>query len=473
MLSYLVMAYCSISLLCPDSLNLVELVQYNRNNILRAPEREFLLTERKSSHMFANLIKAHTVISMILWGELVRYRSERDRYTHYWVPIPMTRMANATGLRKPVLIRNIIEPLKALGVIKQNRFRRRPNYGNGHCKSECFSYALCSPYALRFGAKPKSLALPYRLTTRQLAALRHKGRAHAKTKLEKALLNNLSQLRIDEETLSRVDFSKRAAEKRCPEQLFALTRLLATAINSESKVDEDGDPIEGWYFQRGSRVGRVYSSITMLPREARACLRYKGEPLVEIDQHASQPFLLLSFYNILKSAPEEVRAEASRFHALWEGDFYNNFAKLSGVELERNKMKEVFVQGMNAGIGICPRGVDSEVLKTVLRTFRETFPILTNRIFRMKTVRDEQIAETLSVEKSGKEKTHSQYAIQLQKIESQIFIDGIAAELLNKNILFYTVHDAIGCLPQDALTVSEYMKRHLSRIVGFTPVLNG
>ena len=56
-------------------------------------------------------------------------------------------------------------------------------------------------------------------------------------------------------------------------------------------------------------------------------------------------------------------------------------------------------------------------------------------------------------------------------MESRIFIDGIAQELMGRHIFCYTVHDAVGCLEKDVETVKEVIARHLKEAIGYTPSL--
>ncbi len=221
---------------------------------------------------------------------------------------------------------------------------------------------------------------------------------------------------------------------------------------------------QSWFCVRPND-SRLYSTITGCPKELRKLLSYKGQRLTELDQSASQPFLLLHFYNEMR-APE-AKIEAANYFNLWNetlngGDFYTNF--LPGED--RNAIKQAFVAGVlnRADFQLPKKGTDqARIAELIADRFKTDFPLLWGEVTNLKRFRRPEI-------KLKKPKmVHSQFAVYMQELEASIFIDGIAAECLERGIFFYTVHDCIGCLPNDLETVKEIAVRKVTKKIGFTP----
>jgi hypothetical protein len=226
-----------------------------------------------------------------------------------------------------------------------------------------------------------------------------------------------------------------------------------------------GPKHHGYFFFRED--SRLYSSITNTPREFRSLLRYDGKPLIELDQCASQPFLLLRFY--LEDGSPQAMAEAARYHELWNlnrnnGDFYTNL--IGNLQpSERSDVKSSLINDVLNRPDYMeitndpPRANRQQRIK---ETFKSQFPILFSKIDDLKTKRQSEI------EIKGN-RVHSQFAITLQQMESIVFIDQIAAECVERNIPIYTVHDCIGCLEENRQNVTEIAIRHLTKYCGFAP----
>ena len=99
------------------------------------------------------------------------------------------------------------------------------------------------------------------------------------------------------------------------------------------------------------------------------------------------------------------------------------------------------------------------------------FPILYRAIRELKTLRDTAICRSLKRDKKQREKVYSQYGIKMQQIESSIFIDGVAKELMERGIFCYTCHDAIGCLKEHIDGVKGIIEKHVEASVGYKPVV--
>jgi len=267
-----------------------------------------------------------------------------------------------------------------------------------------------------------------------------------------------AQLTVDR---SNIDDAIQAYKKRKSEsnESFDLDKALNLL-----EIVECGPEHHGYFFFRED--SRLYSSISILPREFRKLLRYQGLPFVELDQCASQPFLLLRLYRDLKTI--EANQEAHRYADLWNisknnGDFYTNLIPNLKPD-ERNAVKASFINDylnraefmkINDPIRAQWRDRCENAIKT-------QFPILHDLINDLKTVRKREI------EIEGN-RIHSQFAIKMQQLESIVFIDRIAAECMENHLPIYTVHDCIACLEEHRQQVTEIAIRCLKEFCGFEP----
>lgn len=233
-------------------------------------------------------------------------------------------------------------------------------------------------------------------------------------------------------------------------------------LNVEVMRAHDQHP--AWYFIRPKNNGRVYSSITSCQRELRKCFIYQGKPLVELDQRASQPFLLLTFYRDCKQI--DAGKEAAKYYDFWcptrnGGDFYSNLIPNEPRELVKRALIEGF---LNSRVNSHHSDPDVQRVNAIAQTcFQKEFPILWSGIHNLKTHRRREIP--LESEKE----IYKQFAYCMQDVESKIFINRIAAECLMQKIFVYTVHDCIGCLQADIPRVQKIAEDVLLGETGFKP----
>jgi uncharacterized protein (DUF2164 family) len=454
----------NFTLVRPDCLNIKVLIE---ESSLDLDIKAFLL--KKVRGYYKNLAKLISVIHVLLVQTIVNCQyGYKVR-----IPIPFKRLAQITGLGNSKLRRYILNSLVKLKIIKIKRFKSHPGQKMYNPKegSKCYEYKLCPPYSLKSGAKLVPFEESYCLSDAQTKAILGSvsERVQAKTDLEMYLLKNVQKIRLHPsiyDYLETMEFDNEVKRLRA--------KMLVDALNAENKLTSYGMPMPGWFFSRHPNIKRVYSTLTAINGEIREQFLYLvDDKLFEVDQHASQPFLMLVFYRTMIGDKEEIKREAQEFYSLWKNKcFYKDFAKLAGAELSEDDMKQAFIVGLNAkSWRYPPAGVKKEVLKVISDTLKKRFPLLYGEIARLKNVRNFDIAKKLKKARNGEEKLHSQFGIKMQQNEAEIFIDGIAQELMDKGIFFYPVHDCIGCLEKDMPVVRECMSRHLREKIGFEPVL--
>ena len=462
-----------LCLYSPDNLNLKQLIECS--SALTGEERSLLLkTKAKTGELF-NLTRCFIILTKIKWGELIQ-KSTHSLYRH-WVYLKKRNLEGACGCRNGEL-NFLIQSLEKLGVIKVNRTYLNANPKAGFAPSQAFSqsYSFAESYRYR---SPKRVVMPYSISParRRFFGMSIKNANTAKGELETWLEGNVRRLRLHPDV---EDYKERRTYKHEKEQDSKdHAELMIAAINAEEKQREDDSYIEGYFFNRKNRVKRVYTPIVSLHKDMRHFLRLDGQELWEVDQQASQPFLMLALYqDITDAQPAAVKAEADRYYALWgdsdeEADFYQSFIDLTGTGLTRNGMKACIIKGaLNCkNVNQPPEGVSRTAAKAVMEAYAGHFPILYRAIRELKTLRDAAICRSLKRDKKQREKVFSQYGIKMQQIESSIFIDGVAKELMEQGIFCYTCHDAIGCLKEHVDEVQGIIEKHVEASVGYKPVV--
>jgi hypothetical protein len=173
------------------------------------------------------------------------------------------------------------------------------------------------------------------------------------------------------------------------------------------------------FFRKNPTNGRIDTNLTNLKSELKRFI-YKKD-LRQVDIVNSQPFILsLLLSKSLLCTDFLIKSELERY-VLWtkKGVFYENFEKeyfkKTSKEISRKKIKEIM---------FCIFYSKNNSYSKEKNIFKSIFP---------------SIYKWIEEEKKDK---HNQFAIKMQKIESDICIDCICKELDDLNIKYYTIHDA-------------------------------
>ena len=465
-----------IQLYQPDNLDLLSLVE--SSTFLERKVKALLLKQRAGSGEYFNLTKCFVVISKIKWGELIQLKKTRD-YPHL-VYLNKKSLEGACGCKNST-VNTILNALEDLGIISINRTFLNANFKSGFNPTKSFPQS----YSFKKAYRHKSAApvdLPYTITEKQdrfFSTGLEKEVAKHDCKITEWLEENLGKLNFDSSVYDYIKLRDYSGSKK-PHLSKDHAKWLVGAVDSLSKVSPDGSRhISGWWCNRKNRPKRVNHPIVFLHKDVRNFLRHDGERLWEVDQHASQPFLLLKLYEEGVEFPSwVVEAERNRYYRLWGNlsiysNFYQSFIKLANLEITVDEMKGAMIKGvLNCrDVNFPPKDVDRKVAKAILAGYKEHFPILYSIIWKLKNVRDKETAKTLKKDSRNREKIHSQFAIKLQRIESSIFIDLVAAELMQKKIFCFPLHDALAVKFDDIEVTKKTISKHIENEIGFKPAI--
>lgn len=178
--------------------------------------------------------------------------------------------------------------------------------------------------------------------------------------------------------------------------------------------------MRGGNVHRGLRVNRLYSPWTSAPRELRRACSLCGEPIVTIDLQASQPTLI------------GLMAHDDQFsEACLHDDLYRDVCNL--FDISREEAKPIFLSYVYG-----PNRSEKTRNKQALRVQQyvaERFP------------------KTHAFIMDSKSSNYRQFARRLQDAEAEIFLDGLLATLIEKDVPALTVHDSVS-VPQSHLATT-------------------
>jgi len=205
------------------------------------------------------------------------------------------------------------------------------------------------------------------------------------------------------------------------------------------------------YFSVCER-GRVYNSLTNLPRDLRQYLSVNEDPFFEIDIANCQPMLIVPLlYQSLRDQGQEIPDDVLLYKRLTEkGIFYNYFLTcLDKHSVSYSEFKGVYKLDFFKRIFF-----DTEKINYKYKqVFNAIFPTVGRFI------------------KNIKQDNYKQLSYLLQKLEAEIMVKGVAQSLLNSEINeFYVLHDAI-CAPMKHVNkvkqaiLAEFKKVELSPVI--------
>ncbi|MNF83024.1 hypothetical protein D3C84_653370 [compost metagenome] len=240
---------------------------------------------------------------------------------------------------------------------------------------------------------------------------------------EKRYLNELSEAKNSKEEVS--------AFKRYSSRISSINAIHNGSLNKTLR------------FKRNSTNKRLDTNLTNMASDLRPFI-VGYENMSYLDLSNSQPVL----FNILLQSYRKYASEAllneidNYFSITTSGKWYEWLQGLYG--LSRNECKEIW---MKIAYSENPHN------KEVKKIFQQEFPLIYAIIAEIK------------------KENHANFAIELQKIESKIFIDKICKELVNHDIIPYTMHDGLLVPSEHEETTLKIMQSILKERLGAIPLV--
>ena len=204
---------------------------------------------------------------------------------------------------------------------------------------------------------------------------------------------------------------------------------------------------------RDKKGTRIHTQITVLWKELRQFLFIKNEPgkqIYSLDVANCQPFCLIKIIN--ENFPDgNLPEDAKKYIALVsKGEFYKYLGSKMAVPLK--DMPE-FKTTLFANVFYSTNAKGFDTKEAI--AFREEF------------------STVYQIIQQAKREIHNNLAIEMQKIEAQVILEGVLNTLMNKfqNDFFSSIHDSILCLEEHVGEVKNLLINHFRNEVGYSPLV--
>lgn len=207
---------------------------------------------------------------------------------------------------------------------------------------------------------------------------------------------------------------------------------------------ENGRNNKSLRFNRNGTNNRLDTNLTNLASDLKPFI-IGWENMVYLDLKNSQPVI---FNSILKdyfpSASEDLMMEIRKYQAAtFSGEWYEELMKI--FKKDRESSKDLWM--------IIAYSKNKKHVH-IKNQFKSVFP----NIY--------QIIENI------KKTNYKNFAVSLQKLESEIFIDKICRRLVDEDIIPFSVHDALIVKKEEAKRTKEIMEEVLFEYLGGTPKIS-
>lgn len=217
-----------------------------------------------------------------------------------------------------------------------------------------------------------------------------------------------------------------------------------TSKVSSIKAIEGGKNLKSIYYKRNKTNGRIDTNLTNLSSDLRQFI-VGYEDMVYLDLKNAQPVLFnIILKEHLTNATEDLKKEINQyFEYTTKGVWYEHLQELYSTT--RKESKDLWMKIAYS---------KNKSYRDDKKIFKQAYP---------------NIYKIIS---SYKIKNHSDFAIKLQKIESDIFIDKICRKLVEKEIIPFTIHDAVIVKKKHKEITLKIMESVFEDALGAVPCIN-
>lgn len=223
------------------------------------------------------------------------------------------------------------------------------------------------------------------------------------------------------------------------DEIQEATRKYTYRLTSIANIS-DGKKRKTLRFSRNETNNRIDTNLTNMAGELRQFI-VGSENMAYLDLTNSQPV----FFNILlrewKGKNPQLDKEIEEYESYTsKGIWYEHLGSIFRCDRDTGKDNWMLIAYS-----------ENKDCKHLKNAFRKVYP------------------ELMGVIETYKKKNYEAFSIELQKIESKIFIDKICKSLVESNIIPYTFHDAVMVPKNDMEKTEGIMKNILTQELGWTP----
>jgi hypothetical protein len=194
-------------------------------------------------------------------------------------------------------------------------------------------------------------------------------------------------------------------------------------------------------FKRNSTNNRLDTNLTNMASDLRPFI-VGFKDMVNLDLVNSQPVLFnVMLRSYRKNASDEELKELDLYlEETTGGKWYNVIGEI--YDGDRNKGKKIWMQLAYS---------KNSSYKSEKKLFQKAFPFISK------------------ITEDKKEKDYADFSVELQKIESKVFIDKICKDLVGEGIIPLTLHDGLLVPKEDMERTKEIMLLNLVKVIGRVP----
>jgi hypothetical protein len=193
------------------------------------------------------------------------------------------------------------------------------------------------------------------------------------------------------------------------------------------------------FSRQGTKTNRLFSTFANSPRDSRKFFHLDGNEMVGLDLQCSQAVILA---HLLK---DEALMEACLNNSLYQ-------SIMDAIGTDRDDAKKMLfwvLYGPNdLRWGKQPRERKHKA-KQVQRLIAKEFPITSEHMIKRKH-----------------NEGYKTFSVQMQNVESEIFVDGIYTNLMNRDVPSLLIHDSVHVPTHWLKVTEEIMKDHLDKAIG-------
>ncbi|MFH6935230.1 hypothetical protein [Flavobacterium sp. FlaQc-30] len=255
--------------------------------------------------------------------------------------------------------------------------------------------------------------------------------------------NNLSIRFDDAIKYAEERYLYELSEAKTQEEEYTSFKRYSSRISSINAIN-NGKQNKTLRFKRNGTNKRLDTNLTNMASDLRPFIM-GYENMSYLDLNNSQPVLFNILLNKYKNdASQSLLHEIdSYFNFTTSGKWYEKLMEL--YSLSRNDCKKIWMEIAYS---------KNQHFKEHKNIFKKEFPSIYAIIENVKKV------------------NYSAFAIELQSIESKIFIDEISRELVNNQIIPFTMHDGLLVKKEMETKCLEIMERVLKKHLGVVPVIS-
>lgn len=248
-------------------------------------------------------------------------------------------------------------------------------------------------------------------------------REHELTEEDREIIEKLEANYLDMEVTIDESWQDQYNEPREENDLYEYYEVLEIV----KKID-NGE----FNISIGKNNGRVYSPLITMPKKFRKFMLFNGKPLYNVDMSSFHPFLLASFIS-------DPARKASYVNFLKNNDIYDLFVDENHTRSQVKVAFQIFLGSFRY----------KGKVKDIYQWYRKNYP----EILRMK----------IATKKAG-----SNCQLELQRIESEIFINKVFRQ---SDLWMIPAHDGDFILQDDIQAATDLIKRELEAFLKFDVTL--